>query len=92
LSRLFFNESYAGTTVGEMKDGKSIRSRIYADHAKLFHQLGVLSIGKKVARFPPPLYVVAAPFAAGVAEQTRDLCSAVSGQRSLEKLPAGLRQ
>jgi steroid delta-isomerase-like uncharacterized protein len=38
-----------GSTVGEMKDGKSIRSRIYADHAKLFQQLGVLSIGKKVA-------------------------------------------
>ena len=38
-----------GCTVGEMKDGKSIRSRIYADHAKLFQQLGVLSIGKKLA-------------------------------------------
>jgi steroid delta-isomerase-like uncharacterized protein len=41
--------SLQGCTVGEMKDGKSIRSRIYADHAKLFQQLGVLSIGKNVA-------------------------------------------
>jgi hypothetical protein len=32
-----------------MKDGKSIQSRIYADHPKLFQQLGVLSFGKKVA-------------------------------------------
>jgi steroid delta-isomerase-like uncharacterized protein len=38
-----------GCTVGEMRDGKSIRSRIYADHAKLFQQLGVLSLGKKMA-------------------------------------------
>ena len=36
--------------MGEMRDGMSIRSRIYADHAKLFQQLGVLSLGKKVGR------------------------------------------
>jgi steroid delta-isomerase-like uncharacterized protein len=38
-----------GCNVIEVRNGKVVRSRIYADNAKLFQQLGVLSIPKTQA-------------------------------------------
>jgi len=38
--------SFQGCNVVELRDGKAIRSRIYADNALLYQQLGVLSLPK----------------------------------------------
>ena len=38
--------SVQGCTVTEIRNGKAIRSRAYADNAAMFQQLGVLSLGK----------------------------------------------
>ena len=40
---------YRSCNVLELRDGKTIRSRIYADNATLFQQLGVLSLPKAAA-------------------------------------------
>lgn len=41
--------SWQGCNVVEMRNGKAIRSRVYADNASLFQQLGVLSLPKAQA-------------------------------------------
>jgi steroid delta-isomerase-like uncharacterized protein len=38
--------SWRGCNVGEIRNGKAVRGRIYADTASLFQQLGVLSLPK----------------------------------------------
>jgi len=38
-----------GCNVSEVRNGKIVRSRLYADNAKLFQQIGVLSIPKTQA-------------------------------------------
>ena len=38
-----------GCNVTEVRNGKAIRSRLYADNAKLFQQVGVLTLPKAVA-------------------------------------------
>ena len=41
--------SWHGCNVVELRNGKAIRGRLYADHANLFQQLGVLSLPKAKA-------------------------------------------
>ena|SRR5579864_4666781 len=41
--------SWRGCNVVELRNGKAIQSRLYADHASLFQQLGVLSLPKAKA-------------------------------------------
>ena len=41
--------SWQGCNVVEMRNGKAIRSRVYADNASLFQQLGILSLPKAQA-------------------------------------------
>ena len=41
--------SWRGCNVVELRNGKAIRGRLYADHANLFQQLGVLSLPKAKA-------------------------------------------
>ena len=41
--------SWQGCTVTEIRNGKVIRSRVYADNASLFRQLGALSIPRATA-------------------------------------------
>lgn len=41
--------SWRGCDVVEIRNGKAIRSRVYADHVSLLQQLGVLSLPKAAA-------------------------------------------
>jgi predicted ester cyclase len=41
--------SWGGCNVTEFRDGKVVRSRVYADNASVFRQLGALSIPKVAA-------------------------------------------
>jgi steroid delta-isomerase-like uncharacterized protein len=41
--------SWRGCSVVELRNGKAIRGRLYADHASLFQQLGALSLPKAKA-------------------------------------------
>ncbi|MGA2716877.1 MAG: ester cyclase [Bryobacteraceae bacterium] len=41
--------SWEGCNVVEIRNGKAIRSRVYADNASLFRQLGVLALPKATA-------------------------------------------
>ena len=41
--------SWQGCNIVEIRNGKTIRSRVYADNASLFQQLGVLSLPKAQA-------------------------------------------
>ena len=41
--------SWRGCNAVELRNGKAIRGRLYADHASLFQQLGVLSLPKAKA-------------------------------------------
>jgi uncharacterized protein len=41
--------SWRGCNVVELRNGKAIRGRLYADNATLFQQLGILSLPKATA-------------------------------------------
>ena len=41
-----------GCNVIELRNGKAVRSRLYADNATLFQQLGLLTIPKAMAAKP----------------------------------------